>query len=730
VRVAWRLLCAALCAAALAGCSKAPWNDPYPAGAIGRNILFSSFTERPKHLDPAQSYSSNEVVFTGQIYEPPLEYHYLKRPYVLEPLTATSMPRSYYLDAQGHRLGENPPTDKIAYTVYEIHIKPGIYYQPHPAFAKDADGKPLYLNLKPGDLEGIHDLTDFQHTGTRELVAADYVYEIKRLAEPKVQSPIFGIMSQYIVGLKAYAAKLQKIARTDAKAGHPDAYIDLRRYPLEGATVVGRYTYRIKVKGRYPQLRYWLAMPFFAPVPPEADRFYSQPGMAERNLTLDWWPVGTGPYMLSVNNPNRQMVLVKNPNYRKDDLYPRQGEPGDAKKGLLADAGKPMPFIDKAIYSLEKESIPRWNKFLQGYYDISGIGSDSFDQAIQFGGSGNVELTDAMRKKHIKLVTSVQASIYYMGFNMLDPVVGGYTTRGRKLRQAISIALNYEDYIAIFLNGRGVAAQGPIPPGIFGHRNGKAGIDPYVYDWVHGQPQRKPMAYAKRLLAQAGYPNGRNAKSGKPLIIHLDITASGPEDKSMLDWFRKQFHALGLQLVIRNTDYNRFQDKMRNGNAQLFMWGWNADYPDPENFLFLLYGPNGKAKHHGENAANYNNPEFNRLFVKMKDMANGPKRQAIIDKMVAIAQRDAPWVWGFFPKDFVLYHGWYKNAVPNLMANNTLKYKRIEPALRAKRVRAWNHPLVEPLLIVLGLLVLSLVPAIVTYRRCERRPGLEEDKRS
>ncbi|HKK05440.1 MAG TPA: ABC transporter substrate-binding protein [Gammaproteobacteria bacterium] len=718
------------CAVVLAACSQSPWNDPYPAGAISKNVLFSSFSERPKHLDPAQSYSSNEVVFTGQVYEPPLEYHYLKRPYVLEPLTATHMPTPYYLDARGHRLGPHPPADKIAYTVYEIHIKPGIYYQPHPAFAKDANGKPLYLNVSRADLEGIHSLTDFKHTGTRELVAADYVYEIKRLAEPRVQCPILGVMSEYIVGLKDYAAKLQKIAKANAQAGHPDAYIDLTRYPLEGAEVVDRYTYRIKVKGRYPQLRYWLAMPFFAPVPPEADRFYSQPGMAERNITLDWWPVGTGPYMLSVNNPNRQMVLVRNPNYRKDDLYPSEGEPGDAEKGLLADAGKPMPFIDKAVYSLEKESIPRWNKFLQGYYDISGITSDSFDQAIQFSGSGNVELTDAMRKRDIKLVTSVQASIYYMGFNMLDPVVGGYSKRARKVRQAISIALNYEDYIAIFLNGRGIPAQGPIPPGIFGHRKGRAGIDPYVYDWVHGQPQRKSIAYAKQLLAQAGYPNGRDAKTGKPLLIHLDITASGPEDKSMLDWFRKEFRHLGLQLVIRNTDYNRFQDKMRNGNAQLFMWGWNADYPDPENFLFLLYGPNGKVKYHGENAANYNNPEFNRLFVQMKDMQDGPKRQAIIDKMVAIAQRDAPWVWGFFPQDFVLYHDWYKNAVPNLMANNTLKYKRIDPKLRARDVRAWNRPLVEPLLALAVLLAISLVPAIVTYRRREHRPALEEGKNS
>ncbi len=111
-------------------------------------------------------------------------------------------------------------------------------------------------------------------------------------------------------------------------------------------------------------------------------------------------------------------------------------------------------------------------------------------------------------------------------------------------------------------------------------------------------------------------------------MLYFDTTATGPDDKSRLDWMHKQFAQLDMQLVIRGTDYNRFQDKMRKGKAQIFQWGWNADYPDPENFLFLLYGPNSKAEHGGENAANYQNPEFDRLFERMKDMDNGPERQA------------------------------------------------------------------------------------------------------
>jgi oligopeptide transport system substrate-binding protein len=269
--------------------------------------------------------------------------------------------------------------------------------------------------------------------------------------------------------------------------------------------LVDRYTYRIRLHGLYPQFTYWLAMPFFAPIPVEADQFYSQPGMKEKNITLDWYPVGTGPYMLTINNPNRKMVMERNPNFH-GERYPSEGEPEDRKNGLLADAGKSLPFIDKVVFSLEKESIPAWNKFLQGYYDASGISSDSFDQAIQVSGQGEVALTDTMKEKGIRLVTGVAASTFYMGFNMRDPVVGGYTETARKLRQAISIAVDYEEFIAIFANGRGIPAQGPLPPGIYGYEPGKTGMNPYVYDWQNGKLKRKDITEAKRLLAEAGYP--------------------------------------------------------------------------------------------------------------------------------------------------------------------------------------------------------------------------------
>ena len=698
-------------------------NDPYPASERGQNILYSAFTERPKHLDPVQSYTEDESTFTGQIYEPPLQYHYLKRPYVLVPGTAEAVPEPRYLNAKGEPLPDGAPSSEIAFSEYEIRVRPGIRYQPHPAFALDASGQPRYAALDREALRKIDTLSDFGERGTRELTADDYVYEIKRLAHPRLHSPIYGMMAERIVGLGKLGGALQAAA----KALPGDAWLDLDRFALDGVTVLDRYTYRIRLHGKYPQFVYWLAMPFFAPVPREADRFYSQPGMAEKNLTLDWYPVGTGAYMLTENNPNRRMVLERNPNYH-GDTYPCEGEAGDREAGLLDDCGKPLPLIEKAVFSLEKESIPYWNKFLQGYYDASGISSDSFDQAVRLNVGGDVQLSDEMREKGIRLLTSVRASIFYMGFNLRDPLLGGSEgstpERARKLRQALSIAIDQEEFISIFMNGRGIPAMSPLPPGIFGYLEGEAGINPVVYDWVDGKAQRKPLAVAKKLLAEAGWPNGRHAKTGEPLVINLDTTSGGMGDKSRLDWLTRQFAQLDIQLVVRSTDFNRFQEKIRKGATQIFFLGWNADYPDPENFLFLLAGTEAGHGKGGENKSNYINPEYDRLFAEMKEMessgTSGERRQVVILRMLRILQEDAPWIYSFHPKSYTLRHAWLHNRKPSEVGNNILKYQRIDVARRAQLRAEWNTPVLWPLALLAAVVLAALLPAIISYRRRER----------
>lgn len=675
---------------ALAGCRDV-WNDPYPTGERGKSILYSAFIERPKHLDPVQSYTEDEAKFTQQVYESPLQYHYLKRPYELIPLTALEVPKPRVIEGG-------------KFTVYEVRIRPGIKYQPHPAFVSENQ------ELKRGTVEKLK--TPYAlPLGTRELTADDYIYQIKRLAHPRLHSPILGLMSEYIVGLDDFSKRL----KNQTKSG----WLDLREIPLKGVERVDAHTFRVTLNGSYPQFVYWLAMPFFSPVPWEAEKFFEQPGMAEKNFTLDWWPVGTGAYMLTENNPNSRMVLSRNPNFRGEP-YPAEGEPGDREAGLLADAGRIMPFVDRVVFSREKESIPYWNKFLQGYFDSSAIPSDTFDQAVRVSLEGDAGLTPEMESRGIQLRTSVDTSILYFGFNWVDSVVGGSSERSRKLRHAISIAVDYEEFISIFLNGRGLVAQDPLAPGIFGQREGQEGINPVTHEWRNGAARRRPIEEARKLLAEAGYPDGRDAKTGEPLVLYLDTVGRGPGDKPRFDWWRRQFAKLSIQLEIRDTDWNRFQEKIRKGSQQLYILGWNADYPDPENFLFLLHGPQSRVKNQGENTSNYVNPEFDALFERVKNIPNSAERQRLIDRMVEIARRDAPWLWGYHPKSYGLTHAWMQNGKPNNMARNNLKYLRVDVAKREAMRREWNRPVVWPAVLVFIVLVLSAIPAFLAYRRRER----------
>ena len=685
----------------LLGCSDdSSWNNPYPNADQSINTFYTSFSERPKHLDPAKSYSSNEWSVISQIYEPPLQYHYLIRPYKLQSLISKGLPNII-----------SASEDK---TIFEIKIKPGILYQPHPAFAKNngSSNDFLYQNLTYDEALSYKNLADFKKTGSRELVASDFVYQIKRLADSKLNSPIFSFMTKYIYKLDELRDQI-KLYRKNNKT----KIVDLRKIKFEGAYVVDKYTYRVVINVHYPQFKYWLAMPFFTPIPWEADLFYQQSGFEEHNISLDWYPVGTGPYMLIENNPERRMVMVKNPNFH-GEKYPRMGMPEDEKLGLLKDKNSDLPFIDKVIFVLEKESIPYWNKFLQGYYDLSGISSDNFASAIDTSPNGSLDLTSSLKEKGISLISTSSPTTMYWGFNMLDEKVGGYGDKNKKLRRAISIVFDVEEFINIFANGRGIAAHSPIPPGIYGHM---VNYNNLVYKESDNKFNRKSIEHAKKLLAEAGYPNGRNEKTGEPLIINFEAISSGdPNEKAIFAWIKKQIAKLDIQLNIRVTDYNRFRDKMNNGTAEMYFWGWNADYPDPENFLFMFYSKNGKVKSGGENASNYANPKYDVLFEKLKSEISETDKNSLILEMINILQEDAPWIWGYHPTSFTLQHKWVVNNKPNAIARNTLKYIKIDSKKRSQFRKEYNKPLYWPFIFILLVLAVIILPAIIGYIKKER----------
>jgi ABC-type transport system substrate-binding protein len=709
-----------------------PINSPYHAGAESTNTLFTAFTQRsPRYLDPARSYSSDETPYTYNIYEPLYGYHYLKRPYELIPRAAQSVAPAVFLDKNGQRLPATALPEDVEESIYEIKIKPGILFQPHPAFAREGDGRFVYYPLKPGELEGKHAITDFAQTGTRLLTAHDYVYAFRRLASPRVASPIYSTLAQHVLGFAEYGKQLQVIDKELRQAAGSDnspPWLDLRNYSFDGVEALDDETLRIRVKGSYPQFKYWLSMTFTAPIPWEADRFYSQAGMAENNLSFNTWPVGTGPYMMVESLQNRRHILQRNPNFRGEP-YPCAGEPGDKQKGLLKDCGKLTPFIDKLVFNIEKESIPLQGKFMQGYYDVPQANRSDVGVAMLVAAGDSSEKAALYAERGIQLPTTVEASIFYLGFNWLDPIVGQGATpeqaeKNRKLRQALSIAFNWEEYIAIFQQGQAEPANGPVPPGILGYEEPPAGLNNTIYEWKDDKPRRKSLEVARELLAQAGYPNGRDEKTGKPLVLYFDSAAGANASNPSLDWMRRQFAHLGVQLDIRSTDYNRFQEKMSRGVAQMFMWGWIADYPDAENFLFLLYGKQVKAAKGGENAANYSNPEYDALFERMRDLPDGAQKERIIHRMIKIVQEDAPWMFGFFPKSAGAYQQWVGNAKPSQMVRNTLQYLSIDSALRVQKIADWNRPVWWPLIVLVVVLALLLWPAWRMLKLQQRQTAL------
>ena len=698
----------------LSACGDGAWNNPNaPETGDESNYYSIIFAAPPKHLDPALSYATDESLFIDQIYTPPLGYHFLKRPYELVPLGLETMPEIEYLDADKQVVPKG--SDGVAFTRYTMTVRDGLRYQPHPAFARGADGELLYLFDTAEQSSEYRIVPDFPETGSRQVSSDDYIYGIMRLADPAIGSPMLGFMAQHIVGMRDFTYQLNSVDRSE--------WLDLSQLSMQGLQRIDERRFSITIYETYPQFSYWMAMHFFSPVSREVDRFYHNPGFEEKNLTMDWWPVGSGPFMMAKNDPNSEIVLERNPNYF-DDYYPSEGAPGDAELGYLDDAGKRLPFIDRAYFRLEREVLPLWTKFLQGYYDRSGEvhsnTSSYFDQAFVVGPDG-LELSEEMRDHNLTISKDVKPSLYYYGFNMRDPVVGGYTEEKRKLRQALTIAYDMEEYGNIFYKGNIVPAQSPIPPGIPGALEGEAGINKYMYDWVDGKPKRKSLEYARQLMIEAGYPNGRDAETGEPLRIFIDVQSQAISNSSM-NWISRQFEQLGVQVEFRPADWNRTREKLLTGNTQIFSHGWLADYPDPENFLFLMYSPESPlvCKCDGANNSNYENPEFDAAFERMRVLDPGPERDVLVAELVEMWRRDAVWLLGFHPLEFYLNNEWVHNTKRHGISKRTLQYVRIDDELRAERQVAWNQPVTWPLAVGAAGVMAMIFPGIVAYRRRQR----------
>lgn len=613
-------------------------NDPYPPEG-SKKVIYSALSEDPQTLDPVKAGDTLSGSIICQIYDSLYQYSYLVHqylapPYGLEPALATSMPE---ISADG--------------LTYTIHVKKGVVFQDDPCF-QASGGK------------------------GRELVADDFIFAIKRLADVATQASGWWVLQGKVVGLDEFHdASVQRAA-----AGKPMDY----SMAVEGLQAPDPYTLRIQLKERYPQLRYVLAMPYTAAVPHEAVELHGRDFVNH--------PVGTGAFRLKEWTKRYRLVLEKNPTYR-DERYPSEGEPGDREAGLLAAAGKRLPFADEVNLSIVTETPPGWILFKEGYLDSSGISKDNFKEAI----TPTMDLTPSFREMGVRLTKTVESAVYYVGFNMKDPLVGS----SRKMRQAMSLAYDTEWDIKNLQNGRAISAQGPIPPGIFG------------YDPDFKNPYKQfDVEKAKELLAEAGYPNGIG-KDGRRLSITFDLGSPDIEARQRAQAFSGDMAAIGIHVETQQEQWAEFLRKAQEGRLQVFELGWVLDYPDPENFLQLFYGPNMAP---GPNATMYDNAEYNKLFEQMKAMDNTPERLAVIRRMVDIVVQDAVWIPTTYPIAYTLRHSWLRNAKPNEMTGGFIKYLDVDPVLRQELRTQWNQPNYTALTGIIVVLVVASATLALVHR--------------
>jgi oligopeptide transport system substrate-binding protein len=473
-----------------------------------------------------------------------------------------------------------------------------------------ADGLTYTFKLKKGVL--FHDSPAFPEGIGRELKASDVLYSFRRLADPKLMAKGWWVFDDRIAGLNEWRTK-----NATAEAVNYEEEI-------EGLKKVDDYTFQIKLKRPFPQFLYSLAMPYTFIVAKEAVQHFG-------NEFLNH-PVGTGPFILPRFEQTNRITYRKNPKFR-EKFFPTEGEEGDEKDGLLSDGGKRLPLVDKIVVEIQVESQPKWLSFQKAKADLLEIPKDNFDQAVV----GGKELDPSLRSKGIRLVSSPQLDVTFFAFNHEDPLF----KNNRKLRQAMSMAYDRAEANKLFFNSSALEAQSVIPPGLSGYRKD------------YRNPNIKfDLEQAKKLLAEAGYPEGK----GLPAITIQ--TRNETVARQQIEHFAKCMERIGIVVKAGTNTWPELVNRVSKKQHQMYTMAWGADYPDAENFLGLLFCPNQSP---GSNGANYCNPDFDALYRTATIMQEGPDRAAHYEKLNEILALEVPWIFGFHRTRFYLHHAWLKN---------------------------------------------------------------------
>ncbi|WP_077036830.1 ABC transporter substrate-binding protein [Pelomonas sp. KK5] len=431
----------------------------WSASAEPVKVLRYAFRIAETGFDPAQISDLYSRTMAANIFDAPLKYAYLARPYQLKPNTAAAMPEV-----------------SADFKTWTIRIRPGIHFADDPAFK----GR------------------------KRELTAADYIYALKRHYDPVTKSGnLYVLEGVGILGLSELRAEAQKTKKP----------FDYDR-PVEGLQQVDRYTYRVRTAQANPRLIYWFADVMMGAVAREVVEAYGPDHIMEH-------PVGTGPWQLAEWRRSSRVAFTKNPNYR--EVFYDETPPADADPRLIAEAarlkGKRLPLVDRVEISIIEESQPRWLAFLNGEADmIDEVPSDFAIIAMPHN-----HLAPNLAKRGIRMDRYARADYLSTYFGMENPLVGGYEPAKVALRRAISLAYDNAQEIRLVRRGQAVPAQGVVAPGTMGYEPGfksemsdfdraRAGalLDLYGYvdrngDGWREQPDGKPL-----VIELASQPDGQS----------------------------------------------------------------------------------------------------------------------------------------------------------------------------------------------------------------------------
>ena len=540
----------------------ADWADP-------AKVLRIAFPIDVSGLDPAGTQETYASLAEQRIFDALYVWDYLARPYKFVPSIATGMPE---ISADGR--------------VWTIRIRPGIYFADDPAFA----GK------------------------KRELTAADFIYEWKRVVDPRVRSPNSDLLEHKIVGLDAAVAKAKTSGRFDYDAEIP------------GLRTVDRYTLRVElIEPDYTFLEILDSASLSAVAREVIEKYEDPSGRAMRH------PVGTGPYRLKEWTPGRRIILEANPGYR-DERFPSAPANADAAIKAVADSmkGKRVPQVGRIEIAIIEETNPRLLMFSGGQLDLLDVPGDVAPKMIDAKGN----LLPEFAARGIRLERATELSVTFAYFNMEDPVVGGYSPEKVALRRAVCSAYNLPDEIRVIRNGQALPATQPLPPDVEGHVPGYKGLSPY------------DPATARALLDKFGYRDRdgdgfRELPDGRPLTIH-QMSYVGAVYRQYDELWQRSLREVGIRMDFQIQTFPEGFKAAHAGLLQFSSFGWNGDTSD--DFMRLFYGPYAGAG----NLSRFKSAEYDALYEKSRRTADTAERNKLYEAMTKIVSAQAPWCTNVF----------------------------------------------------------------------------------